>query len=96
MNEIGKRVTGLQHIGLPTNDMEATLAFYQSLGFTLAHQADNDIRLDFVETPCVRIVKLALEDGHMVLKQTETPGVPYVYRKLRQAAQSALYNRLQE
>ena len=29
MNEIGKRVTGLQHIGLPTNDMEATLAFYQ-------------------------------------------------------------------
>ena len=42
MNEIGKRVTGLQHIGLPTNDMEATLAFYQSLGFTLAHQADND------------------------------------------------------
>ena len=52
------------------------------------------IRLDFVETPCVRIVKLALEDGHMVLKQTETPGVPYVYRKLRQAAQSALYKPL--
>lgn len=42
MNEIGKRVTGLQHIGLPTNDMAATVAFYQSLGFTLAHQADND------------------------------------------------------
>ena len=52
------------------------------------------IRLDFVETPCVRIVKLVLEDGHMVLKQTETPGVPYVYRKLSQAAQSALYKPL--
>lgn len=42
MNDIGKRVTGLQHIGLPTNDMAATVAFYQSLGFTLAHQADNN------------------------------------------------------
>lgn len=42
MNEIGARVTGLQHIGLPTNDMEATVAFYQSLGFTVAHRADNE------------------------------------------------------
>ena len=52
------------------------------------------IRLDFVETPCVRIVKLVLEGNRMVLKQTETPGVPYVYRKLSQAAQSALYKPL--
>jgi len=52
------------------------------------------IRLDFLETPCVRIVKLVLEGDRMVLKQTETPGVPYVYRKLSQAAQSALYKPL--
>ncbi len=52
------------------------------------------IRLDFVETPCVRILKLVLENGRMTLKQTETPGVPYVYRKLSQAAQSALYKPL--
>ena len=38
MTEIGKRVTGLQHIGLPTNDMPATVAFYRSLGFEIAHQ----------------------------------------------------------
>ena len=36
MNPIAARVTGLQHIGVPTNDMEKTLAFYQSLGFDLA------------------------------------------------------------
>lgn len=41
MNEIGRRVAGLQHIGLPTNDMEATLAFYRSLGFELVRQEDN-------------------------------------------------------
>lgn len=42
MNEIGARVTGLQHIGLPTNDMAATVAFYQSLGFQIAHQTENN------------------------------------------------------
>ena len=25
--------TGLQHIGIPTNDMEKTIAFYTALGF---------------------------------------------------------------
>lgn len=33
MNEVAAHVTGLQHIGLPTNDMDKTLAFYRSLGF---------------------------------------------------------------
>lgn len=42
MNDIGARVTGLQHIGLPTNDLAATVAFYQSLGFTVALEADNE------------------------------------------------------
>ena len=42
MNEIGALVTGLQHIGLPTNDMEATVAFYESLGFRIAHKTVNN------------------------------------------------------
>lgn len=28
--------TGLQHIGIPTNDIEQTISFYQSLGFEVA------------------------------------------------------------
>ena len=28
--------TGVQHIGIPTNDIETTIAFYQSLGFDTA------------------------------------------------------------
>lgn len=36
MNPIAARVKGLQHIGIPTNDMKKTLEFYQSLGFELA------------------------------------------------------------
>lgn len=33
--------TGLQHIGVPTNDIEATIRFYTALGFEVAHRADN-------------------------------------------------------
>lgn len=34
--ELTENVTGVQHIGLPTGDLEKTVAFYQSLGFSLA------------------------------------------------------------
>ena len=36
---VGDLVTGVQHIGLPTNDMEKTIAFYTGLGFQIAHEA---------------------------------------------------------
>lgn len=34
--------TGIQHIGVPTNDIKKTIAFYTSLGFEVAHRADNN------------------------------------------------------
>ena len=37
-----KIATGLQHIGVPTNDMASTLAFYTALGFEVAHQTENN------------------------------------------------------
>ena len=52
------------------------------------------IKLDFLETPCVRILKLVLDGDRLLLRQTETPGVPYVTGKLCQAAQSPLYRPL--
>ena len=35
-------VTGLQHIGIPTNDIEATIEFYGKLGFEVALQTVNE------------------------------------------------------
>ena len=34
--------TGVQHIGIPTNDIEKTIAFYQKLGFEIALQTVNE------------------------------------------------------
>ena len=33
-------LTGLQHIGVPTQDVAATVAFYQSLGFEITWQTE--------------------------------------------------------
>lgn len=52
------------------------------------------IRLEFLETPCVRIIKLVLDGDRMLLRETETPGIPYISRKLCAAGQSALYRPL--
>ena len=37
-----ERIKGMQHIGLPTNDMKATIAFYESLGFEIATRHINN------------------------------------------------------
>ena len=52
------------------------------------------VKLAFLETPSVRIIKLILTPEGMLLRQTETPGVPYVYKKLRKAADTTLYKPL--
>jgi catechol 2,3-dioxygenase-like lactoylglutathione lyase family enzyme len=33
-----KVTAGVQHIGIPTNDMDATIDFYKRLGFTIAFE----------------------------------------------------------
>ncbi len=40
-------VTGYQHVGIPTNDMEKTIAFYQALGFTFRYETENNGRVVF-------------------------------------------------
>ena len=37
-----KIATGLQHIGVPTNDIAKTIDFYTALGFEVAHRANNN------------------------------------------------------
>lgn len=34
--------TGVQHVGIPTNDMEATVNFYHKLGFETAFETINE------------------------------------------------------
>lgn len=73
-----ENVTGIQHLGLPTNDLEATIAFYEGLGFEVAHRAVDpgaDVPVAFLRYKNVTIEtyenkQAAMENGawnHMAL-----------------------------
>ncbi len=38
---INNHITGVQHIGIPTNDIKKTIQFYESLGFEIALETLN-------------------------------------------------------
>lgn len=50
-----KYITGLQHIGIPTNNLDETTAFYKELGFEMAYETLN-------EQAGERVAFLRLED----------------------------------
>ena len=37
-----EQLNGIQHIGIPTNDIEATIDFYEVLGFEIAFRTVNE------------------------------------------------------
>ena len=48
--DIKSFTTGVQHIGIPTNDIDKTIAFYHSLGFTTAlHTANGAEEVAFLQ-----------------------------------------------
>ena len=62
-------ITGVQHIGIPTNNMNATIDFYQKLGFKIAFETvikEENCRVCFfkLENLCVE----AYENRQAVMK----------------------------
>ena len=50
--DLSTYATGIQHIGIPTNDIETTIAFYKKLGFEIAFETVNkeaDERVAFLK-----------------------------------------------
>ena len=81
-NKFRTFITGLQHIGIPTNNMEKTAAFYAELGFqivlrTVNHEADEkvtflrmgDVTLEVYENKKAAMVQGALD--HIALNVTD-------------------------
>lgn len=40
--KLKEQLNGIQHVGIPTNDIEKTIHFYETLGFEIAFQTVND------------------------------------------------------
>lgn len=67
--DINNHLNGVQHIGIPTNDLEKTIAFYHSLGFTTAYRTVNekaDEPVAFLQSG--NLIIEAYENGNAVQK----------------------------
>lgn len=42
VKELKEQLNGIQHIGVPTNDIEATIAFYEKIGFEVTLRTVNE------------------------------------------------------
>lgn len=40
--DIKRKITGIQHVGIPTNDMQKSIRFYKELGFEVVWQTINE------------------------------------------------------
>ena len=40
--KLKEQLSGIQHVGIPTNDIEKTIRFYETLGFEVAFQTVNE------------------------------------------------------
>ena len=84
--DLKKYITGLQHIGIPTNDIEKTKDFYRLLGFQVAFQTVNQkanekvafLKLDHMVIETYENKHAALENGvldHIALNVTDIEAV---------------------
>lgn len=81
-NHFQKLITGLQHIGLPTNDIESTIEFYGIFGFQPVFQTVNEktgekvafLRLGDVTVEAYENKQAAMANGawdHVALNVTD-------------------------
>ena len=51
-----EQILGLQHVGLPNNDLQKTIEFYQTLGFEVVHQtSDGEVAVAFLRLGSITI-----------------------------------------
>ena len=98
---LSEYMTGLQHIGIPTEDLEATITFYQKLGFTLRHRAaDGDTQVSFLELQnvmmevyhCARAPRCCGSIDHIALSVTN---IDALFLKMQEEGFTLLHNRVQ-
>ena len=74
-------ITGLQHIGIPTNDIEKTVAFYHELGFETAFETVNDAAGE--RNGAVDHVALDVTDIEAVFAEIKEAGYPMLDEEIQ-------------
>lgn len=88
--------TGVQHIGIPTNDMDATVRFYEQLGFNIALEVMNgEERVVFLELQNLVIEayqnnKAAMKPGAIDHIAIDVKQIDGLYKQIKSAGLDVL------
>jgi lactoylglutathione lyase len=63
-------VTGVQHIGIPTDDIEKTIAFYTGLGFEVVLRTGNNVANEQVGFLCLKTLTIETYENHQGTNKT--------------------------
>jgi len=80
--------TGIQHVGIPTQDMETTVAFYKKLGFEIAYETvfDGDrvvfLKLKNLVVETYEVESAKMEYGAIDHVAIDVVDVEKVYQKI--------------
>lgn len=71
-----EQMNGIQHIGIPTNDIEATIQFYEKLGFEIAFRTVNEAADEKVAF--LKLYSLVIETYENKTAKMETGAIDHV------------------
>lgn len=100
---IKKQINGIQHIGIPTNDIEKTVCFYKGLGFEIALETVNEatgekvtflqmknLMIETYENGCAEMKAGAID--HIAMDVT---GIDTLFREIKAAGYVMIHDSVQ-
>ncbi|MCC8154072.1 MAG: VOC family protein [Tannerellaceae bacterium] len=96
-----KNTTGVQHIGIPTNDIEKTISFYEGLGFELTYRtANGDEQVAFLQLKNLVIETYqnnmaTLRDGAIDHIAIDAKNISELFEAIQSAGYKLLTERIQ-
>lgn len=100
---IAKNITGIQHIGIPTNDIEKSIEFYQRLGFEVAYKTINKASNEKVAFLKMKNLMIeTYENGNAEMKlgsidhiALDVTNIDHVYQEIKSAGYTMLDDAVQ-
>lgn len=101
--DIVKHITGIQHIGVPTNDIETTVAFYEGLGFEIIHSTVNEAANEKVVFLKMKNVVIETYENHRAEMKAgaidhiamDVKNIDLVYDEMKAAGYTMLHDSIQ-
>lgn len=101
--DIKKQITGIQHIGIPTNDIKKTIEFYKGIGFEVAYEtvveATNEkvafLKMKNIMTETYENQSAEMKAGAIDHIALDVNDINHVYKEVKSAGYTMVHDSVQ-